>query len=770
MGSSSAPEALPGALAGPLSRRTVAVVLALLVAVNLALGSWRLQHGLPHVFHADWQQIAQSASLLKNGWYANNSWYPPALVLVYAAAARAVFAWESVGLPAITPHAAGGGWPAFVDRFQDATLQHAVGRAVSVLAGGLLVVAAYRLARVRFSRGVSLLAAAAVAVDPVLVITEHQVRPHVPMAAALVLAAPLVLRLVERAAAAVEPPRRLLLAAVGAGVAAGLAASMLQVGILLAAAGAALLVLLVRPLRRAVALSAALGLGSLATAGAVTALVGATGIVRRVLVNAPLEDTSTLALPGNMLALDLWRRFPESVGDWLASAPAVFAGVLVFAVLCWRGRAQRRDLLLYGTYPLIVLLVMQTVFGGQVRYLLTVAPFLAPLAAAAFLELRPRGLGVALAPLLVLLPLAGSLRYDALLRTTNTRVGLDALLAAVNDSESLARESAAPLAIAATDRVVLNAGALPPGVVVLPTYDEPSRRGQGAVTARKALRDSGAVVYARVPGLGFALGPLDASALEQLGFSLYGTIRAGPAGRQVLPDVPDHVTTHLWAATRTGPPVELWVAGEAARERLRRVALPEQLDAWTSDPRNVGEGAPFGARSRSTRTAPPAALPEVRCDLDGDGAPESVASNADAATLARLLALPAERWRDAGGATATSAAGDDAPAPRLAARGTLLSGEPVLLLLTGAPPRAALHVVVGLRELRAPLAGAVMVPVPDLVMSGLASSSDGALALTTAWPRSLPVDFTIVVQCWIEAGGAPRGLLASNGVEGTTPR
>ena len=173
-------------------------------------------------------------------------------------------------------------WPAFVERFQQQTLQHTIGRVVSVLAGGVLVAAVYRLGRVRFSRAVSLLAAAMTAVDPVLVMTEHQTRPYVPVAAVMVLAAPRMLRLVERfgtrgAAAPAESGGRAVIRALLAGAAAGVAAAVLQVGALIAIAGVALLVLLVRPLRRALLLSGGVVAGTAAVTWTVDALLRATG-------------------------------------------------------------------------------------------------------------------------------------------------------------------------------------------------------------------------------------------------------------------------------------------------------------------------------------------------------------------------------------------------------------------------------------------------------------------------------------------------------------
>jgi hypothetical protein len=244
--------------------------------------------------------------------------------------------------------------------------------------------------------------------------------------------------------------------------------------------------------------------------------------------------------------------------------------------------------------------------------------------------------------------------------------------------------------------------------------------------------------------------------------------------------VPDHLIADLWHARRTGPTVELWVSGDEAAARLAEIAPPEDLEAWSSNPANVPRGGATALRfareaRRAPGTAPGELLREVRRDLDGDGTAELLLSNVDGAALQPLLELPVDRWREQGVGLATPAAragADFAPAartPHLAARGTLVAGEPVLLLLTGAAPYRPVRLVVGTREIGARVNAGVLVPAPEIVVAGLSAGASGAMALAVPWPAGLAPGSTVVLQCWIEEPSVRRGFSASNAVIGTTP-
>lgn len=107
--------------------------------------------------------------------------------------------------------------------------------------------------------------------------------------------------------------------------------------------------------------------------------------------------------------------------------------------------------------------------------------------------------------------------------------------------------------------------------------------------------------------------------------------------------------------------------------------------------------------------------------------------------------------------------------PRLTGIGTLEAFSPVRIILTDAAPAAPVSLVAGFSELNAPFKGGVLVPTPDVVLSGFSTDGDGALVLPAAWPTGFPPGFSTWFQAWVVDGAAPKGLAGSNGLVGTTP-
>ena len=107
--------------------------------------------------------------------------------------------------------------------------------------------------------------------------------------------------------------------------------------------------------------------------------------------------------------------------------------------------------------------------------------------------------------------------------------------------------------------------------------------------------------------------------------------------------------------------------------------------------------------------------------------------------------------------------------PVLSAFGDLSPGSAVSFALTQARPDAAAYLVLGLSDLSAPFKGGVLVPAPDVVLAGLATDGDGALALADTWPAGVPSSFTFRAQTWIADPAGPAGFAASNAVAGTAP-
>jgi hypothetical protein len=157
-------------------------------------------------------------------------------------------------------------------------------------------------------------------------------------------------------------------------------------------------------------------------------------------------------------------------------------------------------------------------------------------------------------------------------------------------------------------------------------------------------------------------------------------------------------------------------------------------------------------------------------DLDGDGVPDLAAGalwdddgGVDRGAVWTLF-LEAGQWQDAGGALA----GTHGP-PALDGQGTLVAGAPGALTLSGALPAAATHLVIGFTAVHAPFKGGVLVPAPQLVVSGLPVGGTGGFVLPFTWPAGVPPDFPTWLQCWIADPAGPAGFAASNAVLALTP-
>ena len=703
-----------------IGRRGAALAVAALTAVALALRLAHLGYGLPFPFHSDSFQVEQAAALLRQGWFTDAYDYPHGLVYVYAALAR---------LAGLAP-----------ERFADPAVHQALGRAVSAVAGALLVPGVYRLARVGFDRRVALLAAAAVALDTAHMLTSHQARPHEPLLALVVALAPSVLRLVTRPAA-----RAWHATAAGAGL--GLAASVFPLGAVAGGWAAALVAALLRPARRAAALAGALLLGFVCAWGLLGVAMDRSDIARPLPGSSAFDEQSTLGMPARTL-----RRFdpgdlPATAMNWIASSPALFAAAALFVGL--RALSRRagpggptRALLLYGSFPLLVYLTMGLFVGSHARYALAATPFLAVLAAAGCLALPRWGRAVA-AALLLLVPLAGTTLYLRLLTRVDTRLSAALLLP---------RLAEAGATVAVQDRILVDRAALGPAVLEFPPHE--SLAGAAEFAPRLALRDSGADVYLRATGSLWSRGPLAPVDLATLGFSLHGVLRGGRASTFDLPDLPDRLASQLIEAPRPGPTIEVWTTADGERA-LASIVPAAAWEGWTGAENPEDAVAEVLARRGAAAGRPPAI---VSIDLDGDGAPEEVASSVGAAQLAKLLALPPGDWSDAGGGRAGERA-----APRLSVRGRPLNGDPVLLLLRGAPPGGAVRWSVTVRS--SADAAPTELPMPQSI-----AGPAGDVALGALWPREAPGGTTVRVQAFVADAGAPQGIAASNAMAATSPR
>ena len=108
--------------------------------------------------------------------------------------------------------------------------------------------------------------------------------------------------------------------------------------------------------------------------------------------------------------------------------------------------------------------------------------------------------------------------------------------------------------------------------------------------------------------------------------------------------------------------------------------------------------------------------------------------------------------------------------PRLMGDGSLAAGTKVQLLLDGAAPNAAAAIVLGASEANLPVLGGTLVPAADLVLPGLITNPDGALALVGTWPPAAAImGLSLWMQGLIADTGTPAGVSLSNAVRATVP-
>jgi hypothetical protein len=165
--------------------------------------------------------------------------------------------------------------------------------------------------------------------------------------------------------------------------------------------------------------------------------------------------------------------------------------------------------------------------------------------------------------------------------------------------------------------------------------------------------------------------------------------------------------------------------------------------------------------------APAATVPTVEApgrlvlaDVNGDTVPDVVAANpwSDSVTVLVNTSLP-PGWSVVGEGLAGTAG-----VPELAGLGPLVGGEQVLLVLSSARRLAPTALVLGFSEVSLPFKGGVMVPRPDLLLTGLTTDAAGTWSVSAPWPPGVPAGFTTWLQMWILDPAGPAGFSASNGL------
>jgi len=153
----------------------------------------------------------------------------------------------------------------------------------------------------------------------------------------------------------------------------------------------------------------------------------------------------------------------------------------------------------------------------------------------------------------------------------------------------------------------------------------------------------------------------------------------------------------------------------------------------------------------------------VLADVNADGR-QDLAVVGDTQPVLYILRNTAAPWTKLGAPLAGSA-GDSL----LAGEGTLLAGSPVRISVVGAVPLTNATLVAGLTAINAPFKGGVLVPKPDLLLTGLPLDASGGIELLATWPAGLPSGFSFLIQAWQADGGGPQGFSSTNGLRGEAP-
>jgi hypothetical protein len=544
-----------GSSGRPAGASASVLALASITLVALGLRLWRLDVGLPHVLHSDRVQVELAAELLADGSFVNRSSYPATHVYVYAAVDLVAYALGRAGL-------VGGidGWPSFLVRLGDVAFRHTVARAYTALAGALLPLAVYLLARASFGRPTALVAAGIAAFDPLHVALSHQARIHVPGITLLVFAAAIVARRLASPPARGGAGSRAGDGAV-AGACCGATAAVFQLGYVLLAATLAWLAARVRP-ARAAALCAAAALACFAAVVALVSLAGhVAGVERGSVGHVPADSVLTLGIPSATLGFHPVARMPRLLAGWVMAEPLRASFVLLYVVQVLR-RRRAWDAAALGLLYAVALVVVAGTNYTHPRYALSATPFLAVPAAVVACGQRGGRSRAAAAALLLLAPLATSLRYDALLGAPHTGERAHAIVA---------RAAEAGLRVAVQDHLMLRGVQTPPGVGAFP----PGRSFRDWTTGRERPLDTlrrmdPDLLLLGPPELGGVHQP-SGEQLEALGYRRAQTLSSSPAVSPSLPDATKAMAFDVWRARGLGPTITFWARDDEAAATLRRV-------------------------------------------------------------------------------------------------------------------------------------------------------------------------------------------------------
>jgi len=176
---------------------------------------------------------------------------------------------------------------------------------------------------------------------------------------------------------------------------------------------------------------------------------------------------------------------------------------------------------------------------------------------------------------------------------------------------------------------------------------------------------------------------------------------------------------------------------------------------------NTGSGSFGGATTLAVGVGPQAV---AIGDLDGNGAPDIAVTNNDTDDLSVLInGLSGSAFVDVGSALAGTNG-----TPSLAGEGTLEGGTAFSLTASTLRANEPLTLVVGLSLLNAPFKGGTMVPALDFLLP-LVTDGAGSATLAATWPAGVPAGTLTAWQAWQADPAGPNGFAATNALQAVTP-
>ncbi|RKY21764.1 MAG: hypothetical protein DRQ55_03205 [Planctomycetota bacterium] len=155
----------------------------------------------------------------------------------------------------------------------------------------------------------------------------------------------------------------------------------------------------------------------------------------------------------------------------------------------------------------------------------------------------------------------------------------------------------------------------------------------------------------------------------------------------------------------------------------------------------------------------------IFADLDNDGSVELAVANTNSQPNDLFRSL-LSRWVNLGSAWQPVPGSIE---PSLSAGGDLSGHSWVHYFVDTDVSTSSITLVVGLAQIDLAFRGGVLVPAPDLLVEGFSTNASGHLRMSFIIPDILPPELDLYHQVWIVDGSAPGGLVATNGLRGTTP-